>query len=335
MFGPTPCRDILVVAGFELREMRRSRRALAVVALYLMVAAFLAYFFVHLLEQAQTVVTNPVALMQAANGPGPGGPGGPRGRGGPVFAPSPPDKPSQGLFFSRRSPFRAVLRNQVSDDETMDFLVVQPPIALYYLLTSFMFVPFLIMITASETVAQEHQSRGVRFVAMRTGRAELVLGKVLGQGLLVAVVTLLAGLMSLTVAAWNLADFAWGPALSALLLFWPRVVAYTVPFVGLASLCSMSTNSTMAARAAALLGLGGLWLVHQAPTIYAISPLAARTNGAFAPVFNTLDYISPYAYQDDLWRPLWSEIGTPILLLAWLGIIYVGVGLFFYRRRDL
>ena len=262
--------------------------------------------------------------MTGTNGPGPGGP---RGRGGPVFAPSPADKPSQGLLFSRRSPFRAVLRNQVSDDATMDFLVVQPPISLYYLLTSFMFVPFLIMITAAETVAQEHQTRGVRFVAMRTGRAEFVLGKVLGQGLLVALVTLLAGLMCLAIAAWNLADFAWGPALSSLLLFWPRVVVYAVPFVGLASLCSMNTSSAMSARASALLGLGALWLTHQAPALYADSSLA--------PVFNALDYLSPYAYQDELWRPLWNEVGTPMLLLVWLGVVYVGVGLFFYRRRDL
>ena len=321
MFGPTPCRDIALVAGFELREMRRSRRLLAVVALYLMVAALLAHVFVHLLEQAQAVVKNPVALMAGANGPGP------RGRGGPVFAPSPADKPSQGILFSRGSPFRAVLRNQVSDNDTMDFLVVQPPIALFYLLTSFMFVPFLIMITAAETVAQEHQTRGVRFVSMRTRRAEFVLGKVLGQGLLVALVTGLAGLMGLTIAAWSLADFAWGPGLAALLLFWPRVVVYAVPFVGLASLCSMNTSSAMSARACALLALGALWLMHQAPALYAGS--------ALAPVFNALDYLSPYAYQDDLWRPRWNEIGTPLLLLGWLGVVYVGAGLLFYRRRDL
>jgi putative exporter of polyketide antibiotics len=52
-------------------------------------------------------------------------------------------------------------------------------------------------------------------------------------------------------------------------------------------------------------------------------------------VFNALDYLSPYAYQDDLWRPRWNEIGTPLLLLGWLGVVYVGAGLLIYRRRDL
>ena len=290
--------------------MRRSRRLLAVVALYLMVAALLAHVFVHLLEQAQAVVKNPVALMAGANGPGP------RGRGGPVFAPSPADKPSQGILFSRGSPFRAVLRNQVSDNDTMDFLVVQPPIALFYLLTSFMFVPFLIMITAAETVAQEHQTRGVRFVAMRTGRAEFVLGKVLGQGLLVALVTGLAGLMGLTIAAWSLADFALGPGPGgpAAVLAARRGLCGALRRTGLALLDEHEFGDVGARLRVARAGRA---LAHaQAPALYAGS--------ALAPVFNALDYLSPYAYQDDLWRPRWNEIGTPLLLLGWLGVVYVG-----------
>ena len=329
MLGPTPLRDISLVAGFELREMRRSRRALAVIALYLMVAASLTFLFVRLLEEAQAIATNPAAYVTGAGAPGPGGPPGPGGRGprGPVFTAASIDKPSQGILFSRRSPFRNILNKQLADPATMDFLVVKPPIALFYLLTSFMFVPFIIMITAADTVAQEHQSRGVRFVAMRTGRAEFVLGKVLGQSLLMALVTLLGGLMCLTIAAWRLSDFEWGPALSALLLFWPRVVAYGLPFVALAALCSMSFTSVMAARSAAVIGLGAVWFVSHLSTVF--------PNSALVPVFDAVSFFTPQAHQDELWRPGWGAVGFQMMMLAGLAVAYVLGGLMFYRRKDL
>ena len=83
MFGPTPLRDILLVAGFELREMLRSRFAFFVCALYmLLLGAATSLIFVQILINAERVMANPLAMVR--NG-GPrdlfGGPRGPRGEG--------------------------------------------------------------------------------------------------------------------------------------------------------------------------------------------------------------------------------------------------------------
>ncbi len=330
MFGPTPARDIGLVAGFELREMLRSRRALGVILLYLLAASFLAYLFVSVLQTVQDAAKNPAAFLANArtrpDAPGPGRPPGVR-RGGPVFAPSPSDKPSQGILTARGSIFNALIFSQFADAETRESLEKQPPIVLYYVLTSFFFVPLLIMLTSAETVAQEHQSRGVRFVAMRTGRAEFALGKALGQGALLALVTLLAGAVCLGIAAWKLSDFTWGTGLESLLVFWPRVLAYSLPFLGVAAFCSMNSASVMSARVFALLGLFALWLAHHAAGLYTGSPLESW--------FRVLDFLTPYAHQDDLWRPTWSVVGPQVLVLAGLTIGYLCLGLLFYRRRDL
>ncbi len=330
MFGPTPLRDTALVAGFELREMLRSRKALGVILLYLLAASFLAYLFVDLLQTVQDAAKNPAAYIANTRTrpeqPGPGRPPGAR-RGGPVFAPSPSDKPSQGILTSRGSVFNALVFNRFADAETRESLEKRPPIVLYFVLTSFFFVPLLIMITSAETVAQEHQSRGVRFVAMRTGRAEFALGKALGQGALLALVTLLAGVACLGIAAWKLSDFEWGPGLEGLLVFWPRVLAYSLPFLGLAVFCSMNAASAMSARVFALLGLFALWLAHHAAGLYAGS--------TFESFFTALDFLTPYPHQDDLWRPVWSAVGPQMLILAGLALGYVCVGLVFYRRRDL
>jgi hypothetical protein len=74
---------------------------------------------------------------------------------------------TQGAFFARNSPFRGMLSDMVNEDATMDFLTAKPLIALYFMLVSLVSAPFLIMITASEPIAQEYQTRGVRFVMLR------------------------------------------------------------------------------------------------------------------------------------------------------------------------
>jgi ABC-type transport system involved in multi-copper enzyme maturation permease subunit len=325
MFGPTPLRDIGLVAGFELREMLRSRRAIAIIALYLLMAALTSYLFVSAMENIQAAVNNPAALVAP---PGRGeGPGRPGGRRGPVIAPSPADKPSQGILTARGSLFNRVIFSQVADPNAREFLERQPPVVLFFVLTSFVFFPLLIMITSAEPVAQEHQSRGIRFVAMRTGRAEFALGKTLGQAALLALATLLAGLLSLSIAAWKLSDFAWGAGLESLLVFWPRLFGFGLPFLGLAMLCSMNAGSAMVARVTGFAGLAGLFVVHQLADKYAES--------SFGPVLRVLDFLAPYSHQDDFWLPSWNDCGPQMLVLTGLALGYVCTGLVFYLRRDL
>jgi ABC-type transport system involved in multi-copper enzyme maturation permease subunit len=324
MLSPTPLRDTYLVAGFELREMLRSRRAFLVVALYLLMAAFATFNFVRLLNVTENLtqpppwrrdrgIVQPTARAQVAQAPvarTPAGAG-----------------PSQGAFFSRYSPFRGILSGQVTDTTTLDFLVAKPLIALFFVLVCLFAVPILIMITASESIAQELQTRGVRFTALRTGRVEFVVGKALGQGLLMAVVVLLSAGMCLAMGAWKLADFEWGPALTAMLIFWPRIVVFCVPFVGLAALCSMNCSSTLSARAFALIGLGALWSVHGLTSYYSDTSLAG--------FFNALDTLEPFAYQSDMWTATYATVGPAMAALIGLAVLYVGIGLIFYTRRDL
>ncbi len=326
MLGPTPLRDTYLVAGFELREMLRSRRAFMVLGLYLAIAAVATYVFVQFLAQLQTVVANPATLMgpppNARAGTTPTAPEAPA-----QAAVVTPAAPRQDALYGRRSPFRGMVRNMMSTPELADFLLNLPPISLFYFTTSLLMVPFLIMITASETVAQEHQSRGVRFIALRTGRVEFVLGKVLGQGLLMALVTLCSGGMGMAIAAWKLQDFDFMAALDGTLLFWPRLVAYCVPFLGLAALASMNSSSVVSARVFSLGGLVAMWVGHQFARSYADTP--------YETLGNFIDHLTPYFYQNDLLYPSYQQVGAAAAALVGLGALYIAVGLIFYRRRDL
>ena len=327
MFGPTPLRDIFLVAGFELRDMTRSRRAFLFAALYLIVAAFGSYFF----AQALTTV-QPISNIGRNRGPfSDFGPRRPNRQ--PAPAPTAnPNAPAQRDLFQETSPFRTMLRSLVPDTETFNFLVSEPPVTLFHFWISFFVMPLVIMLTSSESIAQEHQTRGVRFVALRTGRGEFVLGKVLGQTATIALLTLLAGGMCMVIAWWKLSDFEFFPSLLSTLLFWPRLVCYCGAFLGLAALCSMNSSSPVSSRTFSIIGLIGLWMTHHLAGVYIAS---LPNGGAQADAWKAIDFLTPYSHQGDLWFVQPATYGWAMVTLVFLGALYSGIGLIFYRRRDL
>jgi len=333
MFGPTPLRDIFLVAGFELREMTRSRRAFLFATLYFLVAAIGSFAFIDVLTRVQPL-TAPPPFFRQRRAPADLGPRTPANPPAPAIPAAPADTstPAQSRLFQRGSPFRDLLNSSVTDKTAVDFFLSMPPITLFHMLISLTILPFVIMLTSSESIAQEHQLRGIRFVALRTGRGEFVLGKVLGQAVTVALLTLLAGGICMAIASYKLQDFEFFPTLSALLLFWPRLFSYCAAFLGLAALCSMNSSSTVASRTFSIVGVIFLWAVHHDALLY-LGTLDATS--AQAKAWRFLDFFSPYAHQNDLWYPETSVYGVAMASLALLAVLYVGIGLFFYRRRDL
>jgi len=330
MFGPTPFRDIFLVAGFELREMTRSKRAFLFAALYMIVAALGSYGFVQFLTATQPMREPPPRRDGRPfdfNTPSPSRPEPPA-----TTVTVDPNRPTQAKLFQRGSPFRGILSGSVDEQEAVDFMAALPPITLFHMLISLMILPMVIMITSSESISQEHQSRGVRFVALRTGRAEFVLGKVLGQGVTIALMTLLAGAVCMAIAAWKLQDFEFFPTLSALLMFWPRLTAYCVAFLGLAGLCSMNTNSTVGSRTFSLIGLVSLWFISHLVNVYIVF---LDVGGGWARLLRAIDFFSPFSHQNDLWYPETVRYGGAMAALVFLGVFYLAIGLINYRERDL
>ncbi len=319
MFGPTPLRDIFLVAGFELREMVRSRRAALFTALYLLVAAMGSYFFVWILTHVEPPRPPPRRSVFSAPA-----------RPDPVVVNS--DKPEEKRLFERGSPFRMIVTGSINEQAAVDFLVAQSPITLFHFLISLSMLPLVIMITSSESIAQEHQTRGVRFIGMRTGRAEFVIGKLLGQGATIAGMTLLAGGVCIAVAWWKLGDFEFFPALGSILLFWPRLLAYCIAFLGLAGLCSMSSTSTVASRTFSLVGVVFLWIMNHFAEFY---QSGVPADDPHARAWHFIQFFSPFSHQNDLWYPEFSRYGYAMGSLVLLAVIYVALGLAFYRKRDL
>jgi len=62
--------------------------------------------------------------------------------------------------FQRGSPFRGLLSGSVDEEAAVDFMASKPAITLFHMFISLMAMPIIIMITSSESIAQEHQTRG-------------------------------------------------------------------------------------------------------------------------------------------------------------------------------
>lgn len=303
MIGPMPLRDVGVVALFELQEALRTRRILVMLALYLLGGLLMAWGFVEFLAQAEEAAAQALGTTVTAR----------------------PGALTQQLL--KEPTYQRFIRGFFRNTGEVEVLATLPPMSLFYAWSTFTFLPMLIVLTASDTIAQEYQSRGLRFLTFRTGRVELVVGKLVGQAILLAGVTLLMAGVYAGVAAVQLYGFEWESNLSALLFFWPKTVVYALPFLALTFTCSMVAPSTIVARAASILLILCSWALFAFLTFY----MRTHPDMSWLAAFT---FVMPFGHRDSLWKIAWDEVlGTFLILISLTGV-YLAAGLAWFGRKD-
>ncbi|HMV69425.1 MAG TPA: hypothetical protein PKA64_21465 [Myxococcota bacterium] len=205
-------------------------------------------------------------------------------------------------------------------------LLGQPVLAIFQLWLALLLVPFMAATTSSECVAIDVGSRAIRYEALRTGRAELVAGRFLGQLLLTSAATA-AALLGVWVLGMTLM-VAQPPVGLALGLLWlgPRSIAWSVPFVGMGMAASQLTASPAWARVLALVAAAGSYVV------FGICSLTTRTPWVW--VADVIEPLLPQTWQLGLWDvgPSWLGSGAAC---AGLGAGFAAVGYLRFAARDL
>jgi hypothetical protein len=151
-------RDTALVARFELGEALRTRALIVMLFMFVGVGALGAWGFSRAVEGVES---NAARVTGAPTTRRPGG----------VFS---------GLKNS--TTYRQALKAFLRDDEKADYFAARPPIVLFFGWATLLFTPWLILLTAAETIASEVSSRAIRYTALRTSRLAFALGKALGQG---------------------------------------------------------------------------------------------------------------------------------------------------------
>lgn len=294
----TLLRDVWLIGWFDVRESLRSRRALSLVALYLFVSTLSAYAFVRAVQTAESKLAA-------------------------IAAEASPDQSALVLGLARSEGYRRILETlTLGDSKLASYLASLPPMGLFVTLVMLSMIPWLVALTAADQAAADLHFRTVRFVVLRTHRAAFVLGKLLSQVLLVAVVTGAALLPSLGLGAYYLQSFDGLATLAFLSQVVPSLLAYAFAFLGLTSLASQLSGTPGRARALTLLLFFLLWL-------------AGLTSPSSSTVLGLLAYFSPWQLKMRLIAQEWSLRSLAIGQALAFGFAFTALGYLIFRRRDL
>jgi ABC-type transport system involved in multi-copper enzyme maturation permease subunit len=237
-------RDVGLIAGFDLRESLRTRRALVLVLLYVLIAASASGIYIRIMAEIQD---NIAAIPEVAADP----------------------DAAMAMGMVQDSGYRMLLLFFAGGDAPLaDHLATYPPMVLVFAWISLAFLPWFIALTSYDLIAGDLHLRTIRYAALRTSRGAYVIGKLLGQAALVAGVTGLGMLPVLVLGALYLPGFNFIGTLLALLSTWPVTVLCALGYLGVVTLASQLCKGPGAARATAVGLLFAVWIFSLLPAPY-------------------------------------------------------------------
>ncbi|MBZ5713583.1 ABC transporter permease [Nannocystis pusilla] len=295
-------RDAWLIAGFDLRESIRTRRALVLALLYLLVASITSYIYVEVVKFAEEATAEVVAGISDT---------------GEKVAAAAAAGAAQGAGYTG---LLYVIAG--GDQQIAGHLATYPPMVLVFAWLSLGALPWLIALTSYDLVAGDLHLRTVRFVALRASRGAFVLGKLLSQVLLVALIAGLGMLPVLLIGSAYLPRFDVLDSLLALLRAWPILALFAFAVLGPVACASQLVRGPGAARFLAIFFLSVLWIVG----VWAL----------FTPApLSLLRWLTPFAYKTQFFHPdllhrLMNAAGCIALCAG-----YAWIGFQVFRRRDL
>jgi ABC-type transport system involved in multi-copper enzyme maturation permease subunit len=291
-------RTIRLVAGFDLYESLRSRKAIALLLVYLVIAAGGCALFIWLWNEAMQELAERI-----------GG--------------------QQNVETLLKSDEMVDQLAQVMDDnkEMARELLSIPPLALYYLWLATTFMPLVVALTSSDAIASEVSSGSVRYALFRVDRLGWALGKLAGQTLL-----MVCGILLGAVAAWILGlammqGFESGKAVLWLLRMSGRAAFYGFAYLGIAMCASQLVRGPWAARGLGLLFMFLCWLGGSILSIDALKKAAPDATTALSKLF-------PNGHNQQLFTPDIVDRSVAMLALAIIGSAFFAAGYARFRARD-
>ena len=290
------------VAGFDLLDSLRSRRAVVVLALSVAGTAAASWVFATSL-QALAEVGRTAAIEQ--------------------FGSAPEDVLEQ---IRKSDGLHKVITRLVKDPALATELISAHPLGLFYGGLAMVFVPVLVLLTSCTSVSAEVACGSSRFALFRTDRLSWASGKLLGQALLLAV-----GVVGGAAAAFLVGLGTFGVSEPLSLVLWlakMSICAWAVGFayLGIFTGISQTTRSVPWTRALCFLMLMFLGVGR-----LVLSSRWFAENVAFS---QALVKIFPGAHRGALWHPDLS-VGLPaIAALLTIGILGFFAGHLVFARRD-
>ncbi len=278
-------RSIAVIAGAELRRVLRGRRGVVLAVLYVGFYLFWGNLLARIAAGAEGALRVSVATLGGGAG-------------------------EESISF-------VDLLGGGAGGELAAALVTTPPVALFFLVVSYLSLPLLATLIASDAIAGDIQSGAIRFALTRCGRGSYLAGKMLGQIAVLGLLTAICG--ALMVALGELRGLAPGWVVTGLVVgrYWCLGLLFGAVFV-----CAACAISSVATTGGAALLLGVVSLVGWA-LIWLLGPDLGGVD---------LARLSPYVQWRSLVIPGQVARGAAVHV-AFCGVL-AGLAAWALGRRD-
>jgi len=290
-------RTVGLVAGFDLYESLRSRKALALILIYVVIAMGATALFASAVNRVFAQMAEQVGTEMV-------------------------DK-----VMESDEMLRLVTRMTAGDEALAKELLRIPLIALFYQVVITTFMPLIMVLTSSDAISGEIATGSARFALFRVDRAGWAIGKLLGQTLL-----MLVGILVGALACWGMGMAQLDRIDAANSLYWLmrmslRGAFYGFAYLGIALCASQLARSNGAARGLALLFAFVCFIVGR---IFAF--MAVR--GSSPELGEALQNLVPSGHAASLFRPELGDRMVGMIGLFIIGLAWFGLGFWRLYRRD-
>ncbi|MBX3130340.1 MAG: ABC transporter permease subunit [Polyangiaceae bacterium] len=293
----TRAQSIRLVASFDLLESLRSRKAVVLLALYLLGALGASAIFIRVLsvirERLEEQVGQAVDVKELMASPG----------------------------------MTRLVGALAGDADVAGAIVTIPPLALFYGWLAMNFVPLLVLFTSADAVAGDVSSGSVRYSLFRTDRFSWAFGKLVGQTTLMSLGVLVGALGCFVMGLVWLDGMPAGDTALWLLRISGRAIVYSFAYLGMVMCASQLTRTH--ARAGGL-ALAIMFLCSLGGRVLSAEPIEES-----APeLFGALVKLFPNGHHLALWHPgLGQSLGAMAGLLI-IGLGFFALGFWRFSARD-
>lgn len=208
-------------------------------------------------------------------------------------------------------------------DEQIDYLTTDKPAMISAILVLLMLItPLCACLAAFNQTSGDIATKGLRYLLIRTERANIFVGRFIGTFLFTAVVNALLFLILAIYIAIKIKVHPTGDMMLWLAGGYLRVMMFALPYVALCALISGSIDSSFGSLCMALL-------------VAYVIPLIVRIGQMNVEGFKYVNYVTPWGYKWWLFSesPLWVLLGV-IVMLVFTGAI-MWLGNLRFTKRDL
>lgn len=296
-------RDTIYVAYFHILRAIRTRTMLFLFVVYLLISGGMAWFGRTIIHEFEKQTADALMVPQTKT-PG-----------------------AMMETLRTQDSFHRMVSGMVPDADLVEWAMTLPVLTIFHYWISLVVLPFIVSIIGAEMIAPSIKDRSLRYELLRTGRLELVMGRFLGQSLLIGAGTLLACIAPITIGTFFMVQQPLFETIWVLLSFVPKLFIWSLPFLALGIALSMITQVTNLARILALSAVAGSWILYAILLHYeqtGESPLLVAVMSPFLPQY----------YGTALWFPSidWLLSGCTLLMMS---IVYCMIGYPLFVRRNL